>query len=202
MSLNKFPRLEKTDLKTLNTALLFFHVSELKELALNLGLPDDGKKGAIIDRILYFIETDAIKHSPKIPAISRAQRGKKYPLQATTLILKGSYKNDLATRKFFKTLIGEHFHYTAYGIDWINEHWLAGNPPTYQEFANFWQQEYERRKIVKAQPKQEWAYINFTQKFLERDPRSSKEAILEAWERERSKQVNIAQKILSKINFN
>ena len=51
----------------------------------------------------------------------RVRKGKKYPLQPKTKILIGAYKNDLATRLFFKELIGDHFHFTTFGIDWINE---------------------------------------------------------------------------------
>ncbi len=62
------------------------------------------------------------------------------------MILKGSYKNDLKTRLFFKNIVGDHFHFTAFGIDWINEKWMEGNPPTYRDYATMWQSEVDRRK--------------------------------------------------------
>ncbi|XVN42631.1 MAG: hypothetical protein RCG15_08655 [Candidatus Rickettsia vulgarisii] len=63
-------------------------------------------------------------------------RGVVYHLHPNTLMLKGSYKNDLRNRQFFKQLIGEHFHFTAIAIDWLNDRWMQGlpPPPTYQEF--------------------------------------------------------------------
>ena len=101
------------------------------------------------------------------------------------MILKGSYKNDLKTRLFFKSIIGDHFHFTAFGIDWINARWFAGNPPTYQEFADMWITESEKRVLEGSVPKKEWAYINFTQKFIAQVPNASRQQLLYAWETER-----------------
>ena len=170
---------------TLKTSLTFLHVSELKDIASKLSLPTDGKKMPLIQRILHFLDTGTILHSPEIPDISKARKGTHYPLAPSTLILKNSYKNDLATRLFFKKIIGEYFHFTAFGIDWINEKWLAGNPPTYQEFADMWKSEYARRKVNPTAPKEEWAYINFVQKYGD----APHDEIIRAWNEERTKHV-------------
>ncbi len=97
----------------------------------------------------------------------------------------GSYKNDLATRNFFKELIGDHFHFTAQGIDWLRERWLEGNPPTYADFANEWRAEYERNKKQKRLPKQEWAYIRFVQEYMQHFPSASKKEVNAAWKAKR-----------------
>ena len=109
-------------------------------------------------------------------------------LDKETLMLKGAYKNDLKTRLFFKQLIGEYFHFTAFGIDWLNDRWMEGKPPTYQEFAEMWHKEYEKRKKTPVPPKEEWAYINFVQNSLSISPTASQESINHAWECERQKQ--------------
>lgn len=188
-----------TKLGILNEALFFFHVPELKELGLKLQLPIDGAKGTLIARIVHYLKTGKIQKTPKLPTNSCAEKGKVYPLKPDTLLLKGSYKNDLATRQFFKKLIGPHFHFTAFGIDWIKNRWLIGNPPTYQEFASFWQQEKTRREKQKAKPKEEWAYISFTQKFLAKNPKADRETLLIAWEKVRLKKVKIAKDILKEV---
>ncbi len=46
-------------------------------------------------------------------------------------MLYDAYKNDLATRNFFKKLI----NFTAQGIDQLREHWLADNPPPCADFT-------------------------------------------------------------------
>ena len=194
-----FPLLNSEKCLTLKEALHFLHVEELCTLAEKLNLPNKAKKGTLIDRIMHFIETGKIRLSAKIPKVSCAEKGKIYTLSSKTLMLKGSYKNDLATRLFFKRLIGEYFHFTAFGIDWLNERWMRGSPPTYKEFADMWVKEYAQRKQKGSTPKQEWAYINFTQRFIKKQPKTTREAILKAWEVERARQVKIVNKILKTI---
>ena len=157
------PLINELQLNKLKDALNFLHVEELRDLCSKFCFINKGKKIVLIARIVHFIKTGEVIHEPKIPAISCAKRGHVYPLLPDTVILKGAYKNDLRTRLFFKQLIGEHFHFTAFGIDWLNDCWMSGNPPTYQAFADMWQARYLRRKSVGSDPKIEWAYINFTQ---------------------------------------
>lgn len=179
------------DSKTLNTlreSLLFLHVAELRALATQLGIPETGNKRVLIMRVLHFLTTGEIITQPPYPKASCAPRGKQHSLESNALMLKGAYKNDLNTRLFFKKLIGEHFHFTAFGIDWLEECWQAGNPPSYAEFASMWQHEYERRKRNPAAPKEEWAYINFTQHYLLQNPQASLSAIRNAWQKKREEE--------------
>ncbi len=127
-------------------ALYFLKLIELKKLCLQLGLAPKGAKGELIESIKHFVATGNMLQSTPIPANSKAQKNQIYLITADTLMLMGSYKNDAKTRAFFKKLIGEHFHFTAFGIDWLNIRWKQGKPPTYQEFAAMWQREYEHRQ--------------------------------------------------------
>lgn len=174
-----------TDHLALKKSLMFLHVGELKDVAVQLSLSDKGNKMAIVMRILHFLQTGQKLTLSKFPEKSCAKRGNSYSLDKNELMLKGSYRNDLKTRLFFKQLIGSHFHFTVFGIDWLNERWMEGNPPTYNEFAIMWQEEYQKRKNLPAAPKEEWAYINFVQKYLLNSPKATKELINNAWECER-----------------
>lgn len=165
--------MNKKDLAPLEKSLLFLHVKELKSSAEKLGIAVAGNKGAMIEAIVHYVRTGKELPGLQIPKNSCALRGQVYKLSADARMLKGAYKNDLKTRLFFKSLIGEHFHFTAFGVDWIEECWLKGLPPTYQEFATMWQAEYERRKKVPATPKKEWAYINFVKALLKEQPTAS-----------------------------
>ncbi|MBN8827736.1 MAG: hypothetical protein J0H68_03405 [Sphingobacteriia bacterium] len=178
-------------------ALHFANVKELKEISLNLGLNPKGKKGEIISNIKHFLGTGKEKALKPFPKESKANSKLTYPLSPGTLILKGAYKNDLKTRNFLKTLIGNYFHFTSFGIDWINEKWEQGSPPTYQEFANFWKDEYQKRKVEKAPPKDEWAYINFIQKTLVKNPSASHKEITTSWKLHREKMVANALALLN-----
>ncbi|MGD2168680.1 MAG: hypothetical protein PVI40_00365 [Chlamydiota bacterium] len=177
----------QNQLAEIRKSLLFLYVKELKEIAAHLSLSDKGNKMTVIMRILHFLETGQRLAAPKFPKESCAQKGKIYPINENELMLKGAYKNDLETRVFFKGLIGPYFHFTAFGIDWLNERWMQGKPPTYREFAQMWEEEYQRRKKAPAPPKEEWAYINFVQNLLSKSPLIDREGVNSAWENERKK---------------
>ncbi len=185
----------KSKIENLNISLNFLHVSELKTICNKLQLSEKGKKVELILRVIKFIETGEKLVNLPFPCISYA-RNRSNELEENALMLKGAYKNDLKTRLFFKKIIGEYFHFTAFGIDWLNERWMNGNPPTYKEFAAMWETEYQRRKITPAKPKDEWAYINFIQDFYNKIPNSTRAEVMESWEKARNKHKNYIEEIL------
>ena len=151
-------KLSQHQLIELQEALSHMHVAELKNQLEELKLSTTAfNKEELIKRLVHYAATGKELAPLQIPAISKSKRGACYPLAPNTLMLHGSYKNDLKTRNFFKSLIGIHFHFTAQGIDWLREQWLAGNPPTYEQFAKEWTEEYLRNQKEKRAPKQEWA---------------------------------------------
>ncbi len=203
-------KLSKQEQSDLFDALYFMKMAELKKVCEQLGLPVTGVKGERIDRIKHFITTGTILEEQKVPEVSkapyyakaskgRAKKDKEYPLKPNGLILFGAYKNDAQTRAFFKKLVGNHFHFTAFGIDWLKMRWMQGKPPTYQEFADMWQKETERRKNKKPEPKKEWALITFVQKYMQENPDASKERVLQEWDKLRKQKVAQAQAILKKL---
>ena len=117
-----------TNIPALKTSLNFLYVNELKELCIKLSLSKKGKKLELISRIILFIKTGDKQSIPDLPEISCAKKGQAYELSKNSLMLKNAYKNDLKTRIFFKKLIGDYFHFTAFGIDWLNERWMHGSP--------------------------------------------------------------------------
>lgn len=197
---NKIARkLSEKEKMDLFDALHYMNMQELKNICIDYELPIVSKKGNRIEYIMYYIKTGQILKMPAIPEVSKANPRKSYLLKPETLILKGSFKNDLKTRNFFKSLIGNYFHFTAFGVDWINERWLKGKPPTYSEFAKFWQKEYLYRKKCKANPKREWAYLSFIQRYQAQHPTASKKEITKQWEKVRSSRVKKAIALLQKM---
>lgn len=124
------------ELKKLFDALHYMNIKELRSFCKQHNIPSTEKKAELIHKIMHFAKTGNVLPVKEFPDSAFAQKGINYQLAPQTKILNGSFKNDLKTRNFFKQLIGDHFHFTAFGIDWIEERWHAGNPPTYQEFAN------------------------------------------------------------------
>ncbi len=167
-------------------SLFYLHVAELKTWCEKLGLPSKGKKRELIFSIVHFVENGEKTKVAFYPNASQA-KGKIIEPQESSLMLKGSYKNDLKNRLFFKKLIGEHFHFTAFGIDWLEDRWKEGKPPTYKEFALMWEKEYQVRKKTPVPPKAEWAFIRFVQDMLEKHPGACKTDILNEWNRAREK---------------
>lgn len=178
-------KIENLDFSELLESLLFLHVIELRNYCEQLNLSTKGKKLALAHRIIHLLKTGERIEAPKYPDISCA-KSKNPLISPNSLILKGSYKNDLKTRLFFRSLIGQHFNFTAFGIDWIEELWLAGHPPTYQEFADMWQAEFISRKKNGSVPKQEWAFINFVKQYGLNHPNASQKEIIEEWKAERN----------------
>ncbi len=79
----------------LKNSLTFFHVSELRDLAMKLSLADKGTKMALIMRILHFLHTGQKLAVPKFPENSCAKRGQSYPIHI--LVFEGL--RDLGTQK-------------------------------------------------------------------------------------------------------
>lgn len=181
------------------SALYYMNMAEIKEFCNKHKIPATDKKGPIIERIKHYLLTGEILSPPILPAIAKAKKDRDYPLKPNALILKGAYINDLQTRQFFQKLIGSHFHFTAFGQDWILERWYAGKPPTYAEFAKFWEKEFSKRKNSKANPRQEWAYLNFLQRYQKINPNISRAETMVAWEKKRALEAAKAKKILGKI---
>ncbi len=164
----QFPLLPLKEQSTLQDALHYMKMAELK-------------KALLIERILTLIKDGIVILVPQAPVASLAKNHPIQSLSPSSLMLYGSYKNDLKTRNFFKKLIGPQFHFTAFGIDWLNEHWLQGKPPTYQEFADFWSQETAQHKQEKPKPKDEWMFIRFMQQMEKEEPEAKQEDLLHAW---------------------
>lgn len=76
---------------------------------------------------------------------------------------------------------------------------MLRKPPTYGEFAQFWQAEYCNRKGKEAPLKQEWAYMNFLRDYGLMHPEASKEEILSEWEKTRRQKVATVEMIMRKI---
>ena len=80
----------------------------------------------------------------------------------------------------------------------MNEQWLKGDPPTYQEYANFWIKETARRKREGTKPKDEWMFIRFMQTMETENPEARKEDLLHAWKQLQEQKKNETFQLLEK----
>ncbi|MEL6224163.1 MAG: SAP domain-containing protein [Cyanobacteria bacterium J06627_8] len=127
-------------------SIYYLKLDELRLICQSLSLPERGAKGMLVKRVLNAVGVV----SEDVRAISAGREikfpGYRGPLKPEQYILPGHYTNGSRMRTKLKTLIGEHFHFTNYGMEWIRERWRTKQYPTFEEFATFWQQEYERRQ--------------------------------------------------------
>ena len=183
----------------LHASLHYLHVAELRTSCEQLNLSVKGKKVDLINRIMHFLKTGEKINLAQYPAVSVAKNRNNLTLSPDALMLKGAYKNDLKTRVFFKEIIGQYFHFTAFGIDWLECRWMDGKPPTYQEFADMWIKEYEFRKTYGSTPKAEWAYVNFVKMYLHKNSNPSRNEILIGWQTERAKHKTLVENFFINI---
>ena len=80
----------------------------------------------------------------------------------------------------------------------LNERWLQGNPPTYQEFADYWITETEQRKKEKPKPKDEWMFIRFMQKMKKLEPNARKGDLVYAWKTLQAQKAKEAYSVIRK----
>lgn len=201
LRMHMFKKFSQTEIDQLRISLLYMNMTELRYVSRFLHLPPNYTKLNLIERILLYVSSGIRSEQPRIPDVSRGTSKKSEPLMPHEKMLYGIYKNDAKTRLFFKQIIGEDFHFTAFGIDWLKDRWMQGNPPRYQEFADYWRAESQRRNVTKEQPKEEWAYLNYAQDFLRANPNASHAQIIAAWKNERKKQVEKAYSLLGMSSF-
>lgn len=143
---NSSSRLPAGDKKQLTDSLYFLHVPELRSLlADTLKISDKGTKKLLVQRIVQYLDTQQVLTKPAFPfGVTAAAFGEKIasttPTSPDHVMVQGIYKNDLLHREYFQTLIGADFHFTARGLDWLEEKWLSGKTPTYGEFARYWKE--------------------------------------------------------------
>jgi hypothetical protein len=184
-------------MSVLRTALNHMNMNELKGACQMLGIIPAGKKGDIIRGISSFVRNGKKPTAQTIPRNCRTHPKGVFPLKPQTPIPFGSFKNNDVTREFLKSLVGQHFHFTAFGQYWIRNRWMKGKPPTYAEFARAWQKEYLRRRALQtARPKKEWAYLNFVQRFVKKSPTTSLNELANEWKKLRASQAALAKQIL------
>lgn len=192
-------KLSPSELAELAQALNFQKMDELKWSCEQLQVSARGKKGEIIERIIHFAKTGSRQAPNTLPNTVTADPNKSYPIGINEPILAGAYKNNTQTRLFFKNEVGPHFHFTAFGQEWIRQQWQKGTAPTYGQFAAFWQTEYSARKHAEKKPRAEWAYLNFMQKYQKEHQTSSRKEMAATWKEAQRSYSERAKELIIKL---
>ncbi|SLM49937.1 conserved protein of unknown function [Nitrospira japonica] len=144
----------------------YWYLHELVEFCRNNGLPTGGQKLAVVSRIERFIRSG--KRTGLAESTSIKRRVSTAPRELSILTVVGNdFKCDVTARNFFKSVIGEHFHFTAHVNRFRRERLRRGIRTTYGDLAREWLAEHERRKDPRYKSKIErsWQYNQFVRDF-------------------------------------
>ena len=188
-------KISKSNKKKILEGIYYFKIDELKLLCGELEISVVGKKQDLINHILSSLnlQDDSINNGKDL----KTKLPKRHPKNANseTHIIPGEYTNGKKSRQIFKNLIGEHFSFTIYGMDWIKECWDNHIYPSYKDFAEYWSTEYQRRKAGGSfsGPK-----TNRRVLFFRENKGLTKDQLEKAWKKERELNVVSVRSIISK----
>ena len=116
--------------------------SDLRDFCTLHAIAAEGSKEELTIRIETFLRT-----GKKIASIPKQKvKGWDCEKKLTRSTLVVNYKSDPATRAFFETEIGNHFHFTAHLHEFRRTKLAKGEPLTYGDLIDEWKEEYERRR--------------------------------------------------------
>lgn len=192
-------RLNQKNLQALESAIYFLKVTELKQLCESHALCAKGSKQDLINTLLCFAKGEGAATLNAIQSSAeKSLRANADNFDESIYMVPGKYRNNRASRTILTELIGRHFTFTAYGMDWVKAEWHAGRCPSYLEFADYWQTEYERRKARgDFASKQTLQRVNFFRTMKEKN--LSREALEAAWAKKRAEQAAIALSLFEKL---
>lgn len=144
------------------------------------GINTSGGKIEIAHRILAFLEKGEVIKKP-------ISQGK--PIQSkfdwknssltTSTIITDSYKNTEQVRKFFKSHIGEHFHFNTYFMQWMKEN--VGL--TLHDAAAEWERlaAFKKSKNYNSDIAPQFEYNQFMRDYFQANPGKTIHNAISAW---------------------
>ncbi|OGC14012.1 hypothetical protein A2290_02350 [candidate division WOR-1 bacterium RIFOXYB2_FULL_36_35] len=180
--MNKRPILNKNiSFKDFNN--WYFEKDELVNFCRDNGLKITGQKLDIKARVENFLKTGE-SHQAPIENNKKTKEIKQTPPKSINEEIPDNYTSSELYRKYFKSVIGPHFHFTAYMMKHMKEH----PKMTFKDYINEWIAEYERRKDKSYKPQimKSCEYNQYIRDFFSDNPtRKLKEAI-QCWKYKRN----------------
>jgi hypothetical protein len=152
--------------------IYYLNMQELREFCDGHGIPyaiyfetEDGRvrkshdadrKGIVIDRVLHFLKTAAIKPRTLFEkSVVRFEPMPSVPVE-TDRIFYGQYKDsDANFLRLMKRLTGGAFEAGAISQEVLRACWTRGEAPAYREFAKLW----IKARDDHTKPNPEWAFL-------------------------------------------
>jgi hypothetical protein len=155
--------------------------SELVKFCREVSISSGGGKIEIANRISKFLKTGEI---PKIKTKKTKRIIQKIPKSINDVIPE-EYTSSQLFREYFKSIIGPHFHFTAYMMKFIKEHPKI----TFKEYVDEWQTEYGRRKDAKYKSKimKSCEYNQYIRDFFKDNPEKTLREAIKYWKIKKTK---------------
>ena len=125
----------------------YWYKEEFIEFCRQYKLKTIGRKPELKTRIEYFIKTG----NPPVENKQHKSKSKKSLQQLPKNInepIPDNYTSSELFRTYFKSIIGDHFHFTAYMMAYIKTH----PGITFKEYVDEWQREHQKRKNKSYKP--------------------------------------------------
>ena len=147
---------------------------------------DADRKGIVIDRIVYFLNTGAIKPATTFRSqVVSSKEPARAPLESDPVRYQEYKNHDAAILKLMKRLTEGKFEFGAMAQEVLRACWSQNHAPTYREFARLW----EKAVSDHSKPNPEWAFLtDLSQGTAGRD-----------WKKLRSRKASAVLSLLGKI---
>jgi SAP domain-containing new25/Domain of unknown function (DUF6434) len=159
----------------------YWYLHEVVAFCRKHGLPIHGQKLDLMGRIESFLATGYRAPAAASPR-ALSERGVRPDRLAVDAPVTAAFKCDDRTRAFFKSVIGDHFHFTAHVQQFRRDRQRRGARVTYGDLVKEWLAEQERRKDknYKSTLQKTWEYNGFVREFLSDKQRNAGKGITDA----------------------
>jgi hypothetical protein len=182
MIADKRPKLDKNiDLEDFKA--FYWLKEELVAFCREIGINNSGGKIDIADKIAGYLRTGKIE-SKNTSKGEKIKKGIQKIPESINDVIPDNYTSSQLFREYFKSIIGQQFHFTAYMKKYINGH----QGITFKEYADEWQAEYERRKNKNYKPKimKSCEYNQYIRDFFEDNPDKTRGEAIKYWKIKKS----------------
>ena len=159
----------------------YWYLDELVEFCRSHGLSTRGPKLDLVGRIESFLDTGTVEAAPPRRRTGRTPPPREGPLTLSTPVTE-RFQCDAETRAFFKSVIGDHFHFTAHLPRFRREALKDGRSLTYGDLVQEWLDDRERRKDPDYEPyiAPTWEYNRFVRDYMKDKTRNADKGIPDA----------------------
>jgi len=163
----------------------YWYKKELIKFCSQHGLKTTGGKIELAARIEHFLKTG--EHLPeKAPTkkkIHKKNSVQKLPQDINEPIPE-NYTSSTLYRKYFESIIGPHFHYTVYMMNYMKKH----PGITFKKYVDEWIAEHERRKNKNYKPpiQKSCEYNQYTRDFFTNNPDRKRDEAIACWTHKKS----------------